>query len=262
MEGSTNLKCHNVTDKTVFIEGLQSAGLDIVPQLSSSENDPNQVIIILQCKAATQRIVQALHHCRLEGQKMCINIASLGTKVEKKRRQLPKVKYIRRRVSNAFHVRAFKNDLARQGLEYAVAMQKARTDIKGPEAAAKTKKADDHSAKEEEESVAMVKWEVENDESKGPAEGIHEQRGGEARGEMRDISIKRETSTTPQIQADETKSDLRGERGQIQDTAREGERSYGSGMITSIHSPAPDDMLSALFASLKEGKDAVVDNFA
>ena len=257
---STNLKCHNVTDKTVFVEGLQNAGLNVVTQLSSSENDPSQVIISLQPTAAALQIVKALHGCTLEGKKICVNITSLGTNEGNKKGQVPKAKYIRCCVGNAFRVAAFKKDLARQGLEYAVARQNHRTEIKAPKVATKKKKADNRSAKEEGWSVPRVELEPENDESKGLAEEIHKHEGGEEQGEMRDVSIKRETSATPQMQASEIQSDLRSERSQIQDTASEGERSYSSGMIKSTDSPAPDDMLSALFASLNEGKDAVPDN--
>lgn len=132
IEAATNLQCYNVTDKIVFVEGLQAAGLNLVPRLFSSGNDPNQVIIVLQTQADARQIVEALHGCRLEGRTMLINILSVGIRVWNKEVQPPKVKYIRRCVSNAFHERAFKEDLARENFEYAAAMQKARTNIKAP----------------------------------------------------------------------------------------------------------------------------------
>ena len=228
-EATTSLRCHNVTDNSVFVEGIQNAGLKVVRRF---ENDPNQVLLVVQTQAAAQQIVKALHGCILEGQTIHIDILNAGTQFKYETGRLPKPKFIRRCVSHAFHVRAFKEDLAQGDHEYAIAMQKARTYIKAPEMATKRRKARRNLPKEEEKLVARGKSGSESDESKSLAEEIHKQDAGE------------------------TRSHPRGERSQSQDTAREGERSYGSGMSTSTYSSAPDDMLSALLASLDEGKDA------
>ena len=47
-EALTNLKCSNITDKSIFVEGLQNAGLDVVSQPCGKGDDPNQVIIVLR----------------------------------------------------------------------------------------------------------------------------------------------------------------------------------------------------------------------
>ena len=165
-------------------------------------------------------------------------------------RQQPRVKHIRRCVANAFHERAFKEDLARENFEYAAAMQKARRNIEVPKVAAKRRKANkglmDVKAKAIPEEISRT----ESNESEGLAEQTHKQKGGEEQVKMRDDNFRPETSPTQQMKAGETKSDLRGERSHIKHTAREGERSYVSGVIMSTRSSTPDDMLSALFASL------------
>ena len=157
---------------------------------------------------------------------MHINIINVGTKVGHEKGQLPKAKHIRRCVNNAFRVRAFKEDLARGTLEYAVARQKARKYIEAPKVATKKQKAKKDLPKEGEEAVEMGVSGSESHEHEGLAEETHKQDVGE------------------------TQSYLGGERSQIGDTACEGDRSDSSGMITSTHSSDPDDMLSALLASL------------
>ena len=157
---------------------------------------------------------------------MHIKVMNVGTKIQHKKGQLPKAKHIRHCVSNAFRVRAFREDLARGTLEYAVARQKARTYIKPPKVGPGKQKAKKDLPKEEEESVAMEISNSETDGAPGLAEERHEQDAGE------------------------TKGDLGGKGNQIQGTACEGDRSDNSGMIMSTHSSNPDDMLSALFASL------------
>ena len=225
-EAFTNLKCSNIIDKSVFVEGLRNAGLDVVPLPCGKENDANQVIIGLESQDESYQIMKALHGCILEGQKMDIDIVDVGTKLRHEKGQLPKIKHIRRCINNGFHMRAFRKDLAYGNHEYAVARQKARKDIKVPKVRTKKQKAKKDLPKEEEESVAMEISDSETDEPQGLAEERHKQDAGEKRG------------------------DLGGERRQIQDTACEGDRSNSSGMIKLTHSSEPDDMLSALFASL------------
>lgn len=248
LEASTKLECKNVTDNSIFVEGLQNAGLSVVSQLSSSAKDPNQVVIVLQDEEDAHQIVNALNGCRLEDRTMHIKIASSATPVSKKKKKkqpkqkgpVPKLKEVRRCVSNAFHARAFKRDLARGGLQYAVAMQKARRNIKGPSAVAKKQKAKKGSTKEA-DVVEMEKSGPESTKSEGVGEQIYKQERGEEPGEMRDDSFRRETWATPQMKNGETQSDLRDERSHIQDTAR---------MMMPTVSTNPDDILSALYESL------------
>ncbi|KAK0516656.1 hypothetical protein JMJ35_001259 [Cladonia borealis] len=225
-EAFTNLKCCNITDKSIFVEGLQNAGLDVVTRPCAKENDPNQVIIVLQSQDNPQQIVAALHRGKLEGRQIHINVINVGTKMGHEKGPLPKAKHIRRCVSNAFRVRAFKEDLARGSLESAVARQKARKNIEAPKVPTKKQKAKKDLTKEGEEAVEMGSSGSESDEHEGLAEETHKQAAGE------------------------TQSDLGGERSQIEDTACEGDRSDSSGMTTSTHSSTPDDVLSALLASL------------
>ena len=245
LEASTYLKCNNVTDYSIFVEGLQNAGLSIVSRLSDTAKDPNQVVVGLESQENARQIVNALNGCMLEDRTMNIKITCLGTRVSKKKKTkediLPKIKEIRRCVSNAFHVKAFKKDLARGGLKYAVDMQKARTDIKGPSVMTTTQKTNNDSTKATGEPVAIERSGPESNKSKGPGEEICKQGNEEERGDMRDDCIRSETSATQQMKTGETQTDLRDETSHIQDTAR---------MTTSNRSPTPDDFLSALVASL------------
>ena len=244
-EAFTYLKCNNVTDYSIFVEGLQNAGLSVVSRPSLNAKDPNQVVVGLQSQENARQIVNALNGCILEDWTMNIKITCLGARVSKKKKtkkeQVPKIKEIRRCVSNAFRVRAFKQDLARGGLEYAVAMQKARTDIKGPSVVTTTQKASNKSTKTTEEPVSTEKSGPESNKSKGPGEEICKQENEEERGEMRDDSFRPETSATQEMKPGETQIDLRDETSHIQDIAR---------MTTPTLSSTPNDFLSALYASL------------
>ena len=246
-EASTNLQCNNVTDSSIFVEGLQDAGLSVVSRLSNGAKDPNQVVVGLQSKENAHQVVNALNGCRLEDRTIHIKVTGLDTRVGKKKKKqekkehLPKIKEIRRCVSNAFHVRAFKEDLTRGSLKYAIARQKARKDIKGPSVVTKRQKANNDSTKATEEPVAIDKSVPESSIPRGPGEEICKQENREERDQMRDDSARPETSATQLMEAGMTQSDLGGERCQIQDTAR---------MTTSNRSPTPDEFLSALVASL------------
>ena len=243
-EASTSLKCYNVTDKSIFVEGLKRAGLKVVPQPFSSENDSNQLVIVVQSQEDAYQIMRALHGCKLEGQTMHINIIDIGKKVGNGAKgKVPKLNKIRRCVLNAFDERATKKeDLARENPEFVAAWQEVCRKIKASNQATKRQKVNKDSMKVQEEAVAMEISDSENDESEGLGEEIHRKKGREDRGEMRDDSVRPETSATQQEKAGEMQSDLLGERRQIQDTSR---------MITATRSPTPDDFLSALYASLK-----------
>ena len=247
----TKLNCYNVTDKSIFVEGLQKAGLELVPRPFSSENAPNQLIIVLQSQHDAHQVVEALHGRKLKGKTMRIIVIKNGTQVGNVKGKVPKVKHIRRCVLDAFCGREFKEeDLAREQSEFAAALQEVCRKIRASKKATKKQKAMKDLPKEEGEAVAMEIFDSESDISKGLGEEIYKQEVGEERAEMPDDSFRPETSARQQLKAAETQSDLRGERSQIQDTAHEGERSYGSGMIMSTRSSTPEDMLSALLASL------------
>ena len=252
---TTSLRCYNVTDNSIFVEGLQMAGLKVVPRPLSNENDPNQLVLGVQSRAHAHHIVNSLHGCTLEGRKMHINIIDKGT-VRAQEGQLPKGKWIRSCILDAFYMRVYKEDRAPGALEYALARPKDRTAIMVPEVATKRQKANKDLTKNEGGAVAMEIVDTERDKSKGLGEEQHEQKGEEERGGWRDDSFRHENPSTQRMEIGRTQSDLRGERSQIQDTACESERSYGSIVITSTRSSTPEDMLSALLASLDDGKDA------
>ena len=248
-EASTSLRCYNITDNSIFVEGLQMAGLKVVPRPFSNENDPNQLVLVVQSRAHAHHIVNSLHGCTLEDRKMHINIIDKGT-VRAQEGQLPKAKWIRSCILDAFYMRVYKEDRAPGALEYALARPKARTYTMVPEVATKRQKVNKALMKDEGEAVAMGIVDSESDEYKGLGEEIYKQEDGEERGEMRDDRYRSETSVTQQEKAGETQTDLLGERCQMQDTAHEGERSFGSGVTMSTRSSTPEDMLSALLASL------------
>ena len=243
-EASTSLRCYNVTKESSFVEGLQKAGLKVVPR-----NDPNQLVLAVQSRADARQIVKALHGCKLGGLPVHINIIDKGTQVGAVKGQLPKLKCIRRCVRNAFHDTASKEDLAQLKSKYATALQEVRRKIKASKVA-KRQKANKDLTKEEEEAVTLEASGSESDESEGLDEEIHKQQGGEERGETRDDGFRPETSARQHVEVDETRSSLRGERSQSQDTACEGERDHGSSVVPSTRSSTPDDILSALYASL------------
>ena len=257
VEAFTDLQCYNVMNKSIFVEGLQNAGLKLVPRPFSGGNDTDQVVIAVQSQDDAHQIVKAFDGCRMEGRTMHFSIMNAGTQRGNPSGRLPKVEYIRQCVLNAFHGRAIKKeDLAQENSEFAAALQEVCRKIKASKAATKRDKAKKDLTKVEEKAVAMEMSDPESDESEGLGEERHKQKAGEERGEMRDDSFRPENSSTQQMEIGGTQSDLRGERSQIQDTACVGERSHGSTVITSTRSSSPDDMLSALLASLDEGKDA------
>lgn len=246
----TKLNCYNVTDKSIFVEGLQKAGLELVPRPFSSENAPNQLVIVLQSQHDAHQVVEALHGRTLKGKTMRIIVIKNGTQVGNVKGKVPKVKHIRRCVLDAFRGREFKEeDLTREHSEFAAALQEVCRKIRASKKATKRQKANKDLIKVQEEAVAMEMSGSESEGSKSLGEEIHKQEGGEP-SEMRDDSLRPETSARQQMEVGETQSSLRGERSRNQDTAREGERNYGSGMITSTRSSTPEDMLSALLASL------------
>lgn len=249
-EASTSLQCFNIVNKVVFVEGLQKAGLKVVPLPFSGGDYPDQVIIAVQSREEAHQIMNAFHGSPMEGRAMHITITALGTQKGNAQAQLPKVKYIRRCVSDAFVKIASKEGIAREAPEHAVDTPKARANIKVPEVAIKLEEVDDYLVTEKTGRKAMGRMDLGGHESKGLGEQIYKQENAEEPVEMRDDSSRAEPSATQQLRAGETQSDLRGERCQIQDTAR---------VITPTRSPTPEDFLSALLAYLDEGKDAVVD---
>ena len=234
-EAFTNLQCNNVTDKSIFVKALEKAGLKLVHRPSNNENDPNQLVIVLESQAEAYQIVKALHGCTLEGQTIHINVIDKGTQVVNVKRMLPKIKCIRRCIRDDFHERAVKERLARGNLEYPPAMQVLKV---GP----KRQKIKKGLTEGKEEAVALGISGAESDESKGLGEETQKQNNGEEQGRMPDGNLRPETSARQYTEVGETQSDLLGERCQIQNTARS---------ITPIRSPTPDDFLSALYASLK-----------
>ena len=243
IEASTSLKCYNVTDKSIFVKGLRRAGLTVVPRPLSSENDSNQLVIVVHSQMNAYQIMRAFHGYELEGQTIHINIIDIGKKVGNAKGRLPKVKLIRGCVLDTFREKKFKKDgLAREDSEFAAAWQEVCRKIKASNKATKGQKVNKDLMKVQEEAVAMEMPLSGNNESKSLGEEIHGEKDREERGEMRDDRFRPETSATQQEKAGETQSDLLSERCQIQDTAR---------MITATRSPTPDDFLSALYASLK-----------
>ena len=227
-EAFTSLQCCNIMNKSIFVEGLQKAGLDVVPRPFGDSNDPTQVAIAVQSREDARQIVKAFHGSPMEGRAMKISIIDLG--ILKGRPQLPKLNHIRRCVNDAFHRRASKKEV--------------------PELAINRKKADENLVMEKGAEKATQISDSTGDESGGLVEQIYKQESGERPCGMRGDSLRPEPSAMQQTRAGEMKSDLRGERCQIQDTAR---------MITPTRSPTPEDFLSALLAYLDEGKDAVID---
>ena len=247
----TNLKCYNVTDKSIFVESLRKAGLELVPRPFSSENDPKHLVIVMQSQQDAHQVVEALHGRTLKGKTMRIIVIKDGTQVGNVKGKVPKVKHIRRCVLDAFRGREFKEeDLTREHSEFAAALQEVCRKIRASKKATKRQKANKDLMKVQEEAVAMEMSGSESNGSKSLGEEIYKQEGGEEQSEMRDDSLRPETSARQQMEVCETQSSLRGERSRNQDTARERERNYGSGMITSTRSSTPEDMLSALLASL------------
>ena len=241
IEASTSLKCYNVTDESIFVEGLNRAGLKVVPQRVSSENDSNKLVIVVQSQMDAYQIMRALHGCELEGQTMHINIIDIGKKVGNVK--VPKVKDIRSCVLEIFREKRFKKDgIAQENSEFGAAWQEVCNRIKASNKKTKKQKVNQDLMKVQEEAVAMEMSVSGNDESRSLGEEIHGEKSREERGEMRDDGFRPETSTTQQEKAGETQSDILSERCQIQDTAR---------MITATRAPTPDDFLSALYASLK-----------
>ena len=244
----TDLQCCNVINKSIFIKGLRKAGLTVIPQSLSGVDDPNQVAIVVQSQDEASQIVKAFHGSAMEGRAMHISIIKLGK--QKGNAYLPKVKYIRQCVSNAFQKTASKKSLAREGPEYAVDTQKARTNINVPGVAIKREEVDDDLVMEKAEEQAMELLDSAGHDFESLGEQIYKQEYAEEPVEMREDSIRPETFATQQMKAGETQKDLRGETCQSQDTAR---------MIVSTRSPTPDDFLSALLAYLNEGTNAGVD---
>lgn len=236
IEGSTSLKCYNIADESIFVEGLKKAGLKVVPQPFSIEKDANQLVIVLQSQQEAYQIMKAFHGCELEGQTMHINIIDIGKRLGNVKGKLPKVKKIRDFVLEAFRRRKFKKEVfARENPEFAEALKGVCRKIRASKKATKRRKANKHVMKVQEEAVAVEMSDSGSSESKSLGEEIHGQKGREERGERRDDAMK-------QGKAGETQSDLPGEKCRIQDTAR---------MITPTRSPTPNDFLSALYASLK-----------
>lgn len=246
-EATTRLQCYNITNKSLFVKGLQKAGLEVVLRPFSGEDDLDQVILVVRSREEAHQIRNAFHGSPMEGRAIHIGIIALGT--QKGFGRLPKVKHIRQCVSDAL-LKIAPKGLAREGPEHAVDTQEARTNIKVQEVAIKREEVDDNLVMEQGEAGAMKILDSENDKSEGLGEGIYKQEGGEEQGEMRVESFRPGSSETQQTKAGETQRDLRGETCHIQDTAR---------MIASTRSPTPEDFLSALLAYLDEGKDAMVD---
>ena len=248
-EASTRLQCYNIVNKSVFVEGLQKAGLKAVLLPFSGGDYPDQVIIAVQSREEARQIMNAFHGSPMEGRAIHICIIALGTRKGNAQGQLPKVKHIRRCVSDAFVKIASKEGLAREAPEHAVDTPKARANIQVPEVAIKLEEVDDHLVTEKGGKKAMERMDPGGHESEGLGEQIYKQEDAGEPVEMRDDSFKPEPSAMQQLRAGETQTDLRGERCQIQDTAR---------VITPTRSPTPEDFLSALLAYLDEGKDAMV----
>ena len=143
IEGSTKLKCSNVTNKSIFVEGLQDAGVELAPQRPSDGKDPNRVVIAVQSQQVAHQIVKALNDFTLQGRRMYIGITVRGASIRCTEGRLPKQKFLRHCVINAFIKRASEKCRARESPENAVATQKARTDIKVPDVAIKEEEVDD-----------------------------------------------------------------------------------------------------------------------
>ena len=246
----TDLQCCNVIDKSIFVEGLGKAGLTVISQSFSGGDDPNQVAIVVQSQDEARQIVNAFHGSPMEGRAMHITITALGKQKGIAEAQLPKVKHIRRCVSDAFIKLASKEGLAREAPKHAVDTPKARANIKVPEVAIKLEEVDDYLVTGKGGKKAVERMDSGGHESEGLGEQTHKQENAEEPGEMRDDSFRPEPSAMQRMRAGETQSDLRGERCQIQDTAP---------VITPTRSSTPDDFLSALLAYLNEGTNAAVD---
>ena len=241
IEASTKLKCSNVTNKSIFIEGLQDAGVEAAPRRSSDGKDPNRAVIAVQSQEVAHQIVKALDGFSLQGRRMHIEITVRGTQIGSAKERLPKKKFLHQCVINAFIKRGSKKSGALEGPENAVATQKARTDINVAEVAIKEAEVDDDLMAEKGEAGAMGVLDSERDKSEGLHEQMIKQENEEERANTRDDSIRPEISTTQEMKAAETRSGRRGEKHEIQDTARMG---------TPTRSPTPNDILSALYASL------------
>ena len=246
-EASTSLQCYNIKNKSIFVEGLQKAGLEVVLLPCSSEDDPDQAVIVVRSRVDARQIVNALHGSPMEGRAIHIGIIALGT--QKGNGRLPKVKHIRQCVNDALLKTALKG-LAREGPEHAVDTQKARTNIKVPEVAVKREEVDDNLVMEQGEAGAMKILDSENDKSESLGERMYKQEYGEGQSETRVESFRPESSETQQTNAGETQRDVRSETCLVQETAR---------TIASARSPTPEDFLSALLAYLDDGMDAVVE---
>lgn len=254
-EASTRLQCYNIVNKSVFVQGLQKAGLRVVSLPFSGGDYPDQVIIALHSQEEARQIINAFHGSPMEGRAVQICIIALGTQkgnAQKGNEQahLPKVKHIRRCVSDAFIKLASKEGLAREAPKHAVDTPKARANTQVPEVAIKLEEVDGYLVTETEGEKAMERMESGGHESEGLGEQINEPENVEEPIEMREDSFRPEPYAKQQMEAGGTRSDLRGERCQIQDTAR---------VIMPTRSPTPEDFLSALLAYLDEGKDTVVD---
>ena len=247
-EAFTSLQCFNITNKSIFVEGLQKAGLEVVLLPFSGGDDPDQAIVVVRSQVDARQIVNALHGSPMEGRAMHVSIIELGAQKGTQAR-LPKVKYIRQCVSDAFFKIALKEGFAREDPEHAVDTQQARTQTEVPEVAIKMEEVDDDLVMEKREKQARELLDSRGLNSGGLGEQICKQENAEEPDEMRHDSFRPEPSAMQQIRAGETQSDIRGESCQIQDTAR---------VITPTRSPTPEDFLSALLAYLDEGMDAVV----
>ena len=229
-EACTSLKCYNVTNESIFVEGLKRAGLKVVPQPFSTENDSNQVVIVVQSQMDAYQIMRAIHGCELEGQTVHINIIDIGKRAGNLNGKVPKVKNIRSCVLDAFR----EKDALTRETEFSAAWQEVCSNIKAKKAT-EGQKVDKDLMKVQQEAVAMEMSIPGNDESKTLGEEIQGEKDREERGEMRDDSLKPESSVRQQMEVGETQNDLQG------DTAH---------VIIANRSPTPDDFLSALYASL------------